>query len=1019
MLKAPQKQNADNTITTLSARLSSATLLEDRRASILGLRSFAKQYPASVASGSLRGLIACLRTDGLGLGKEEGEGDVDTLRIVLETLLMLFHPDENSAEASEDVALWMADEFSQRQDNIAILVQLLESTDYYARLYSLELLHAVASARPERTQECILLAPLGTARLVTALDDSRDTVRNAALLLLTDLTIVSQSELQKLIAFEDIFSRLFNLISIEGGLSDGGIVVQDCLALLANLIRHSASNQTLFRESGCVRRLVELLQQGAPVSGAENAEWNRSNKEKNVWGLLAVIRLFLERGEPQTKTNQEVFCRRDRGQPAVIELVLDFAFDLACAPPVRTSALKTCVAIIQGNSPLQESFVVFQVCSPVAPPPPTATNGTSHRAVPPRIYIVEALLSIVLGATDDSIDIRSAACELIQAYMFGHDLLKRRFLERAIEGHRGGEPETANVLTTLLSGPYGPGKNDTLRFVFAANILSQPLSADAGAKALLMSVVEGDAAQGEDVVTAIQTLSSHLLACLQNDLDPKIVIAYLTLLITILFESSPAVSDFLSEGSPTINALLTTAGSTATSSFANESERSLLPGLCAVVLGTIYEFSTKDSPIPRRTLQPLLLSRLGRQRYFSALAQLRQHPYIRDSDVEGNSMLFDSIFVEWFKDDFSRLKRAIDRDPGLEVLPSDSANAGFVDRDVLDNLTQQVERQTAALRSTETALQDETKKAEAVQRRLEAEIGRLSKVNEALQADAGSEVEKVQQAHRASTQYLQEEHANIIAQLQHEHAAELRKHSDERERLATASRKQQDDHERQAAEFLKRQDEHAEISAQFEQRDRENTTRLRAEQDAHAEAAEQLRRERERVAELQRYRSELEQTATRLESANEQLAELREHQDDRERALTQLKLDYQAQQTELPTRQTAIDTLTAQLEAAQHEHTSHSQRARAVLEKSEQEAERLLGAAKLDAEKAREEARAARLELDDMLMVMADIEAKRDGYRERLRRVGEVVSDEEEEEEEEEAEERENGEEAKESEGVV
>lgn len=113
MLKAPIKQTASDTISTLSSRLASATLLEDRRASILGLRSFAKQYPASVASGSLRDLIACLRTNGAALGKEGAEGDVDTVRLVLETLLMLFNPDDSSPEASEDIALWLADEFSQ------------------------------------------------------------------------------------------------------------------------------------------------------------------------------------------------------------------------------------------------------------------------------------------------------------------------------------------------------------------------------------------------------------------------------------------------------------------------------------------------------------------------------------------------------------------------------------------------------------------------------------------------------------------------------------------------------------------------------------------------------------------------------------------------------------------------------------------------------------------------------------------------------------------------------------------
>lgn len=122
--QAPAKQTATDTINTLCNRLASATLLEDRRAAILGLRSFAKEYPASVASGSLRGLIAALTKDA---------EDLDTIKVVLETLLMLFNPDESSVrsnhasaklcahiddrvqqpEASEDISLWLADEFTQ------------------------------------------------------------------------------------------------------------------------------------------------------------------------------------------------------------------------------------------------------------------------------------------------------------------------------------------------------------------------------------------------------------------------------------------------------------------------------------------------------------------------------------------------------------------------------------------------------------------------------------------------------------------------------------------------------------------------------------------------------------------------------------------------------------------------------------------------------------------------------------------------------------------------------------------
>lgn len=116
MLKTPPLQTATATIDTLAGRLQSATLLEDRRAAILGLRSFAKHYPASVASGSLRELITTLRRDGVAEksknDEEAGAGDVDTIRLVLETLLMLFNPDAESPEAGDEIAFFMADEFS-------------------------------------------------------------------------------------------------------------------------------------------------------------------------------------------------------------------------------------------------------------------------------------------------------------------------------------------------------------------------------------------------------------------------------------------------------------------------------------------------------------------------------------------------------------------------------------------------------------------------------------------------------------------------------------------------------------------------------------------------------------------------------------------------------------------------------------------------------------------------------------------------------------------------------------------
>ncbi|XP_071737584.1 golgin candidate 6-like [Rutidosis leptorrhynchoides] len=75
----------------------------------------------------------------------------------------------------------------------------------------------------------------------------REVIRNEALLLLTYLTREAE-EILKILVFEGAFEKIFSIIKEEGG-SEGGVVVQDCLELLNNLLRNNSSNQVLLRET--------------------------------------------------------------------------------------------------------------------------------------------------------------------------------------------------------------------------------------------------------------------------------------------------------------------------------------------------------------------------------------------------------------------------------------------------------------------------------------------------------------------------------------------------------------------------------------------------------------------------------------------------------------------------------------------------------------------------------------------------------------------------------------------------
>lgn len=66
--------------------------------------------------------------------------------------------------------------------------------------------------------------------------------------------LLSQSpDIQKILAFEGAFERLFTIITQEGG-TDGGIAVHDALACVDTLLRYNTSNQVRF-----LRTLIWLV----------------------------------------------------------------------------------------------------------------------------------------------------------------------------------------------------------------------------------------------------------------------------------------------------------------------------------------------------------------------------------------------------------------------------------------------------------------------------------------------------------------------------------------------------------------------------------------------------------------------------------------------------------------------------------------------------------------------------------------------------------------------------------------
>ena len=451
--------------------------------------------------------------------------------------------------------------------------------------------------------------------------------------------------------------------------------------------------------------------------------------------------------------------------------------------------------MVRGNSSLQEGFAQRDVTSATEVTFPPNTNGHGHGHGFPKVNVIQGLLDLALSAsTNQAFDVRISACECIKAYLYGHAPIRLHFLRRAREGHLSGEHEDDNILTILIHDTKGNRSADPYRQWIAAVILFHILYENYEAKNLAMDIAEGDATNGEEVVTCIQALSSNLISGTQRGDDKRATIGYLMVISGWLFEDPDAVNDFLGEGS-NVQGLIHLV-------LQNSEQSTLIAGLCAFLLGIIYEFSTKDSPISRLTLHQILTSRLGREQFTEKMTRLREHPMVRDFEVLPQGMItdhsgrlpevyFDKTFMNFLKDNFSRIVRAIERDPGMEVPVIANGIQKGVSRELVDMLKAQLDDRSQALQKAESDIITVERKLgqeQADHRKAKEsaviEFNRIKAINEGLQRNHEEDLNMIQEKYRLARLEAQQVYDRTIISLE----ADIQRLKDDNESTAARTR---------------------------------------------------------------------------------------------------------------------------------------------------------------------------------------------------------------------------------------
>ncbi|WBW74359.1 ER to Golgi tether Uso1 [Schizosaccharomyces osmophilus] len=622
ILAPPKVQQADGAISTLCDRLEHATLFEDRKAAALGIKSFAREFKELVAAHGLKGIIRSLHRD---------SEDPELLRVALETCLVLTKSSDE--KPSSDTALWVSDQFVLNHDNIHCLLNSVLHDDFYVQLYSIELFSSILACRPAELKDCIQSFPSAISNIMTPLRDTREPIRNAALYFLKDLTMDCAS-LQKLVVFENAFDSILSILDSEGGI-DGGLISSDALVFLDTLLKDNITNQHFFRESNQLPSFIRLIDPDTII----DAQWD-SLRIRCINLVLHVLQSLTPIGLSSGKANQNAIMKSN-SYNFLLQLATNEDLLHLDIPKI---AWITLAHLVYANNDCQETLV-------------KSSYFVNRETDVLSSFINQVFLPSISPSH------RYSVVFLLKALVESNDHLAEAFLQKIIDIYRGKETSKLNLLDRYLDISILADTEQYSHWLISV-ILSSLVAGSDERKLHLCTIplyqeIAADE-EDEEEVTFIQCISTKLIATLRHDHALHNCVGYLTLLITLVDNNAHCVKDFLSESSILQTLLTTLMDESSTAS-------SIIQGMIAVLLALVYHYCPLDSSVPKSSVYRAINSAVTRDVFLNRLHRLRQHEQVRShiplneiTDGDLNTLLFDTMFIDFFKDNFYRLTHSID-----------------------------------------------------------------------------------------------------------------------------------------------------------------------------------------------------------------------------------------------------------------------------------------------------------------------------------------------------------------------
>uniref|UniRef100_A0A9J8CHS9 General vesicular transport factor p115 n=2 Tax=Cyprinus carpio TaxID=7962 RepID=A0A9J8CHS9_CYPCA len=612
-----QQPTGAETIQKLCDRVASSTLLEDRRDAVRALKSLSKKYRMEVGTMAMDHLVRILQTD---------RADTETLGYALDTLYNIIcsdeeeEPEENQQKQEDDLGAQFTEKFIQEPDNITLLLTLLEEFDFHVRWPGVKLLTALLKSQCAPVQGIILVSPMGVSRLMDLLADSREVIRNDGLLLLQQLT-KGNTAIQKIVAFENAFERLLEIITEEGS-SDGGIVVEDCLLLLLNLLKNNSSNQNFFKEGSYIQKMKPWFE-----VGDDNSGWS-AQKVTNLHLMLQLVRVMVS---PVNSPGATASCQKAMFQCDLLQQLCTILMATGVPADILTETINTVSEVIRGSEVNQDYFA--------------SVNAPSN---PPRPAIVVLLMSMVNER--QPFVLRCAVLYCFQCFLY--------------KNHKGQGEIVATLLPSTIDANSISAGQLLCGGLFSADSLSNWCAAVALAHALQDNLTQKEQLLRVQLATSLGKPPVSLLQQCTNILSQgsrvQTKVGLLMLLCTWISNCPIAVMHFLhnQDNVPFLTGQI--------SENLGEDER-LVQGLCALLLGIcIYYNDNSLENYTKEKLKQLIEKRIGKENFVEKLAFITKHElYSRAAQKPQPAfstpehMLFDHEFTKLVKELEGMITKAV------------------------------------------------------------------------------------------------------------------------------------------------------------------------------------------------------------------------------------------------------------------------------------------------------------------------------------------------------------------------